>query len=133
MLTISLTLIASACTFSELPQAVAGVQPSVGPGGQQVELDSERCRSRGIVRVTKGQLPCDYLIILEDGSLVTPINQQDLPKDFRQRERIQFTYEVIASGDRACNNADYVVVSCITRISPDLEQHYNDQPWAAFE
>lgn len=91
--------------------------------GAQSEFEAERgeCTHYGTVRKVRGQLTCDFLIILDDGTLVSPTNVEELPFDLEHRQRVYFGFTELAPGDRGCLEAIYVSINCITRIDRDVE------------
>ncbi len=91
----------------------------------QTQVESE-CDTEGVVRVTSGYLRCDYLIQLSDGSVVSPVNVEEIPFDLSNRLRIRFGYSVVREGDQGCLDAPYVHIKCIYTLDKEDQQFRPD-------
>lgn len=121
---IALAVAFTGCSFGDSPTAERS-QSFVT--GAQSEFEAERgeCIHYGTVRKVRGQLTCDFLIVLDDGSLVVPTNVEELPFDLEHKQRVYFGFTELAAGDRGCLEAPYVSINCITRIERDYEDNGN--------
>lgn len=117
---IALAVVFTGCSFGDSP--IAERSQSFVTGAQS-EFEAERgeCTHYGTVRKVSGQLSCDFLIILDDGKIVTPTNVEELPFDLEHRQRVYFGFTELAAGGRGCLDAPYVSINCITRIDRDVE------------
>ncbi|MDP5169351.1 MAG: hypothetical protein NWR72_03845 [Bacteroidia bacterium] len=112
---IGLSLFLGACSSASDPTADLIKSGKISPS-TAIDIATEGCTSSATVRVVRGQLDCDYLFILEDGRLLSPLNVEDIPFDLAMRQRISLSYDVVTPAGRGCLNASYVTVKCITKI-----------------
>lgn len=117
---IAIAVVFTGCSFGDSP--IAERNQSFVTGAQsEFEAEKGECTHFGTVRKVSGQLSCDFLIILEDGTLVTPTNVEELPFDLENRQQVYFGFTEQAAGSRGCLEALYVSINCITRVNRDVE------------
>lgn len=113
----SLTILAvafSSCT-QESPLATSN-QSFVAGATSEFESEKGECVHYGTVRKIGDELECDYIIVLDNGRLVTPINVEILDFDLEHRQRVFFGFNEEFPGNRGCLDATYVSLNCLTRI-----------------
>lgn len=91
-------------------------QSFVSGVSSEFEVERGECVHYGTVRKIGDELECDYLIVLDNGRLVAPINLEALDFDLEHRQRVYFGFSEEFPGSRACLDAPYVSINCLTRI-----------------
>lgn len=113
----SLAVMAFAFSSCSQDSPLAERNQSFVPGVQsEFETDKGECVHYGTVRKVGDELECDYLIVLDNGRMVTPINMEQLGFDLDHRQRVYFGFSEEFPGNRGCLDAIYVSINCLTRI-----------------
>lgn len=115
MLSLSaVALILGGCSFGENPLSERDTVQNTLP--LAIEAERGECTHYGTVRKVQGQLTCDFLIILDEGGLVTPINAEELEFELTHKQRIFFGFTEQQVGNRGCLDAPYVSINCARRL-----------------
>lgn len=78
----------------------------------------KRCRYRGIVEYIEENEACRFLIYLEDGTVLNPVNYNRLPIKIQNGMRVILDYQEARVYEPDCTMGEFARITCINELKP---------------
>lgn len=116
---VALLMVFTGCTMTDSPltemkdQIVNEGQPSLQ------DIDGEECQFFGTVRFTFGAMDCEKLIVLDNGRILLPKNEEDLDFRLDHAQRIMLSFEALDEPQERCANGIPAHLTCAQVVESD--------------
>ncbi|MFK7921053.1 MAG: hypothetical protein AB8H47_03810 [Bacteroidia bacterium] len=83
----------------------------------QKAFEQARCQFRGTVEYVEDNEACRFLIYLEDGTVLNPINFKEIPVKIRNGMRVVLNYQEARVYESSCTLGQHARITCISELT----------------